>query len=149
MKYLTRLCLAAAITIPVFSAGCTTVTVAKNELPMSFMNHCAAPAGVTVNFGTLTIALGERPTAGYGIDVVGQQQSDDQYEFIYQERRPAPGMMQAQVITEPCMQVILPPHWQQVVVINQDNGQRWQLTPADDRQQHAGRKTPPGVTPAP
>ena len=113
-------------------SGCTTVSSKETQLPMSAMNHCAAPVGVSLSYGSLTIALGDRPNNGYGIELVGQQESAGEYELIYRETLPLPGRMYAQVITQPCLQVILPKDWQQVRVINQDNGQSVTLTPAND-----------------
>lgn len=131
--------IAAALAGMLLSAGCTTISSNETRLPMSSMNHCAAPAGVSLNYGSLTIALGERPNAGYSLEMVGQQESEGRYELIYREQGPQPGRMYAQVITEPCLQVILPKGWQAVVVKNQDSGDTWTLTPADDAAR-AGQK---------
>jgi len=111
-------------------SACTTVKATR--LPMSTMNHCAAPVGVSVKYGTLTIALGDRPSMGYGIEIVGQDENDGKYEFIYQETKPEPGRMYAQVITQPCAQVVLPVDWKQVQVTDQQSGKIQLLTPADD-----------------
>lgn len=122
--------------IPVLSvamtAGCTTVSTKDTQLPMSFMNHCAAAEGVSLKYGSLTIALGERPNNGYGIEVTGQQERAGAYELIYRERRPQPGRAYAQVMTEPCVQIILPKGWHSVLVRNQESGEEWTLMPDDD-----------------
>ena len=110
--------------------ACTTVQ--STRLPMSSMNHCAAPEGVSVKYGTLTIALGERPSLGYGIEIIGQQEDDGAYDFIYRETRPQPDRMYGQVITQPCVQVVLPSDWKRVKVTAQQSGQTTVLTPADD-----------------
>ena len=99
---------------------------------MSSMNHCAAPVGVSVRYGTLTIALGDRPSTGYGVQIVGQQEDSGEYEFIYRETKPQAGRVYAQMITQPCAQVILPKDWQQVTVRHEINGSEIMLTPLDD-----------------
>ncbi len=120
-------------------SACTTVPAQSLRLPMSQTNHCADPVGVTVKQRALTIALGERPTAGYGIDVVAQEGQGDSLALTYRERRPQPGMMHAQVMTSPCLQIMLPSGWQQVTVTNADNGRQWQLTPSDSIEKRMGQ----------
>lgn len=106
-------------------------TVMPLSLPLSTMDQCAAPEGVSLRFNALTIALGERPHAGYGIDLVGQQQDDGDYQLIFRERYPDPDRQYAQVITSPCLQVILPADWQHLTVTDQLSGREWTLTPQD------------------
>ena len=122
------LCVSAVLALP----ACTTVAVQENTLPMSSMNHCAAPVGVSVRYGTLTIALGDRPSTGYGVQIVGQQEDSGEYEFIYRETKPQAGLVYAQMITQPCAQLILPKDWQQVTVRHEINGSEIMLTPLDD-----------------
>ncbi|WP_430462702.1 protease complex subunit PrcB family protein [Thalassolituus sp. LLYu03] len=124
--------LSTALAVTLLATACTTVTSKETQLPMSAMNHCAAPAGVSLSYGSLTVALGERPSAGYGIELVGQLEQAGEYDLTYRETRPQPGRMYAQVITQPCLQVIMPKGWKQVTVTNQDNGKAVTLTPADD-----------------
>lgn len=112
--------------------GCTTTVVTEAELPMSSTNRCVAPVGVSLRYNTLTIALGERPHAGYGIDLIGQQQQQGEYRLLFRERRPEPGRVYAQMLVSPCLQVVMPSHWQTVTVTRQDTGEVWQLTPADE-----------------
>lgn len=113
-------------------AGCTTVVLSDTQLPMSSSNRCAGPAGVSVRYHTLTIAIGERPHTGYGIELVGQQQQNGDYQLLYRETQPQPGMNYAQMLVSPCLQVVLPHNWRSVRVTNQNSGQIWTLTPADD-----------------
>ncbi|WP_286719790.1 protease complex subunit PrcB family protein [Thalassolituus sp. UBA2009] len=110
-------------------SACTTVM--PLSLPLSTMDQCAAPEGVSLRFNALTIALGERPHAGYGIDLVGQQQDDGDYQLIFRERYPDPDRKYAQVITSPCLQVILPAGWQHLTVTDQVSGREWTFTPQD------------------
>lgn len=124
--------LSTALATLLLATSCTTVTSKETQLPMSAINHCAAPAGVSLSYGSLTIALGERPNNGYGIELVGQLESAGEYELIYRETLPLPGRMYAQVMTEPCLQVILPDGWKRVAVTSQDSGKTVILTPADD-----------------
>src|SRR5690606_1715516 len=112
-------------------AGCTTVVLSDTQLPMSSSNRCAGPAGVSVRYHTLTIAIGERPHTGYGIEMVGQQQQNGDYQLMFRETLPQPGMNYAQMLVFRCLQVVLPQHWRSVQVTIKDSGQQWQLTPAD------------------
>ncbi len=130
MKSLFSLLFISLLGVPL--AGCTTVVLSDTQLPMSSSNRCAGPAGVSVRYHTLTIAIGERPHTGYGIELVGQQQQNGDYQLLYRETQPQPGMHYAQMLVSPCLQVVLPHNWRSVVVTNQDSGQQWQLTPADD-----------------
>lgn len=113
-------------------AGCTTVVLSDTQLPMSSSNRCAGPAGVSVRYHTLTIAIGERPHTGYGIELLGQQQQNGDYQLLFRETLPQPGMSYAQMLVSPCLQVVLPHNWRSVRVTNQNSGQIWTLTPADD-----------------
>jgi hypothetical protein len=125
--------IALATTAFLLSSGCTTVASQEVRLPMSKMNHCAEAEGLTLRYGTLTIALGERPNTGYGLELVGQSERDGEFDLLYREIRPQPGRMYAQVITQPCLQVILPKGWHKVTVKNQQTGDETVLTPAQDR----------------
>lgn len=116
----------------IWLSGCTTALLSDAELPMSSSNRCAGPVGVSVRYHTVTIALGERPHTGYGIELVGQQQKAGEYRLLYRETLPQPGMQYAQMLVSPCLQVVLPRDWSGVTVIHQDTGRQWRLTPADD-----------------
>ncbi len=120
------LCLAG---LTMMLSACTTVM--PLSLPLSTMNHCAAPEGVSLRFNALTIALGERPHAGYGIDLVGQQQDHGDYQLIFRERYPDPDRKYAQTMTSPCLQVILPAGWHHLTVTDQVSGREWTFTPQD------------------
>ncbi|MCD8521218.1 MAG: protease complex subunit PrcB family protein [Saccharospirillaceae bacterium] len=117
--------------------ACTTVM--PLSLPLSTMDQCAAEPGVSLRFNALTIALGERPHTGYGIDLVGQQQDDGDYQLIFRERYPAPDRQYAQVMTSPCLQVILPAGWQHLTVTDQLSGQEWTFTPQDPMNKQPSR----------
>lgn len=125
--------IALATSAVLLNGGCTTVASQEVRLPMSKMNHCAEAEGLTLRYGTLTIALGERPNTGYGLELVGQSERDGEFDLIYRETRPQPGRNYAQVITQPCLQVILPKRWHKVTVKNQQTGDQTILTPVDDR----------------
>ena len=120
--------LLAVLPVTLLSA-CTTVM--PTNLPLSTMDQCAAEEGVSLRFNALTIALGERPHSGYGIDLVGQQQRDGEYQLMFRERYPQPGMNYAQVITSPCLQVILPAGWHHLTVTDQLSGREWTFTPQE------------------
>ncbi|ASP40422.1 hypothetical protein CHH28_17825 [Bacterioplanes sanyensis] len=129
------------VALPVLAlwlSACTTAPKAPMQLPMSQTNHCAVPVGVHVKQRALTISLGQKPTAGYGIDVVAQEGNDESLTLTFRERSPAPGMVVAQVMTSPCLEVMLPPNWQQVTVLRAGTQQRWQFS-ANDQVKRLGQ----------
>lgn len=90
--------------------------------------NCPFPAGVdlTTDRQALRISLGRRPTAGYGIELTRQDVEGDHLVLEFSEQQPKG--MAAQMLTSPCMTVLLPDDWQQLVVQNRQNGQRWQFS---------------------
>jgi PrcB C-terminal len=54
------------------------------------------------------VFLGERNSAGYGVQITSVRQTPDAIVVEYRERRPAPGSMTAQVITSPFQLVSIP-----------------------------------------
>lgn len=110
--------------------ACATAPVDAVRLPMSQTNHCAAPAGVTVKQRALTISLGQRPTSGYAIDVVAQEGSEHSLTLTFRETTPAAGMMVAQVMTSPCLEVMLPQGWQEVTIKRSGTVQQWHFNAA-------------------
>jgi len=66
-----------------------------------------------VNFATHIVAAafaGERPSAGFEIEITGARDLDRDLEIIVEERSPGPGMMAAQMIVTPFHIVSLPRH---------------------------------------
>lgn len=71
------------------------------------------PAPPTVDFsrqGVLLISMGQRPTAGYGLDLApaAARLRDGVLEIGVDWQEPGPGGMAAQVVTTPCLLLQLP-----------------------------------------
>ncbi len=60
--------------------------------------------------GVLLIGMGQRPTAGYGLALAegSPQLKGDILEIRVDWREPAPGRLQAQVLTAPCLLLKIP-----------------------------------------
>lgn len=113
-------------------SACTTTVIKEDELPLSRNNMCAEPEGASLRYHTVTMALGSRPNTGYSIELVAQTRRSGEFQFIYREVKPALGRHYAQMMTAPCIQVVLPQDWKKAVIVHADTKQRWQFTPADD-----------------
>src|SRR5690349_8171962 len=64
-----------------------------------------------VDFASRLVAAafaGERPSSGYGIEIVGTSDASNGVTLGVNERRPAPGTVAAQIITFPFHMVTLP-----------------------------------------
>lgn len=114
--------------------GCTTVVLP--ELAITQINQCAAPKGASLKYNTLTLALGERPSAGYGIELLSVQQRGEVVEIRYRERQPTPPSARTGK-TSPCMQLTLPHGWQKLVLIDQASARTLTLSHNDDRAQES------------
>lgn len=57
----------------------------------------------------LRVGMGQRPTAGYSIEVVRAELAGDVLTLHVDWQEPAPGMLSAQVITHPCVVLQLAP----------------------------------------
>lgn len=70
------------------------------------------PPASAVDFsreGVLLIAMGQRPTAGYGLSLSDTVTFEDGVLTVWVDwREPPPGARQAQVVTNPCLLVQLP-----------------------------------------
>ncbi|MCY0963637.1 protease complex subunit PrcB family protein [Parathalassolituus penaei] len=90
--------------------------------------NCPYPAGVDLDNHrqSVRISLGRRPSAGYHIELTRQDVDSGNLFLEFSEQRP--DGMAAQMLTSPCMTVSLPDDWQQLVVQNRQNGQRWQFS---------------------
>ncbi|MBE0483482.1 MAG: protease complex subunit PrcB family protein [Bacterioplanes sp.] len=97
-------------------------------LAITASNHCADPAGVAMRGNAVTIALGSRPTTGYGVDLVNQAGRVTDMVLTFQEKKPAPNTMQGQMMTSPCLQIMLPTEWQKLTVIDQESQQHWHFS---------------------
>lgn len=97
-------------------------------LAITASNHCADPEGVAMRGNAVTIALGSRPTTGYGVDIVKQDGRVTDMVLTYRERTPSPNQLQGQMMTAPCLQIMLPPEWQQLTIVNQETDKRWRFT---------------------
>lgn len=106
-------------------ASCTTSTVLLQ--PSEPQQNCTAHEGVAlINRDGVRLSLGQRPSAGYGIDH-SVREEEGVVSIHYRETRPPEGSLSAQVITTPCVYVPLPQNWQKARVVNKDNGQTWEF----------------------
>lgn len=65
----------------------------------------------------LLIAMGRKPTTGFGLTLSAVEKAGDTLKLRVSTRTPAPGMVRAQMITEPCLVVSVPREgWQQITV---------------------------------
>src|SRR5690606_15189461 len=103
-------------------AGCTAVVLSDTQLPMSSSNRCAGPLGVSVRYHTFTCAIGERPHAGYGIELAAQQQHSGDYLLVYRGPLAQPGMNYARMLVAPCLQVVVLRHCRSVQVTSKARG---------------------------
>ncbi len=124
---LRSLCLISALTVTV-SACSLMQRTPMPTLAITASNHCADPEGVAMRGNAVTIALGSRPTTGYGVDIVQQAGRVSDMVLTFQEKKPAPNTMQGQMMTSPCLQIMLPAEWQKLTVIDQESQQRWRFT---------------------
>lgn len=73
--------------------------------------HSTNKAAPMVDLSSRTIVavfLGSRPSAGYGVDIVGTRQDGNALVVQWRERRPGPDQVAAEVITSPMQAVSLP-----------------------------------------
>lgn len=66
--------------------------------------HAGERARPEVDFGremVVAVFLGSRPTAGFGVGIVGVREEGGATIVAYRETRPRPGTVAAQVITSP------------------------------------------------
>jgi hypothetical protein len=56
----------------------------------------------------LAVFLGSRPTAGYGVEIIGTKEANGALTVQYRQTRPPPGAITAQVITMPYVMVAVP-----------------------------------------
>ena len=79
------------------------------EVTSPRMNPPPAPAVDFSREGVLLIAMGQRPSAGYGLSLEGETTVRDGVLAVRVDwREPQPGYRQAQVVTSPCLLVKVP-----------------------------------------
>ena len=92
-------------------------------MPVRHEQHCDIGEGVSLlSNAELRIGLGQRPSAGYTIDLTQHWNGAD-VSVHYREIRPDADALVAAVITTPCVTLSLPDGWQEVEVYHSDNGQ--------------------------
>lgn len=75
----------------------------------SRMNPPPAPAVDFSREGVLLIAMGQRPSSGYGLSLAGDATVRDGVLTVPVDwREPPPGFLQAQVVTSPCLLLKVP-----------------------------------------
>ncbi len=63
----------------------------------------------TIDFSkkiVLAVFLGERPNAGYSVEILSITAAPNATKVVYSVKKPAPGAMTAQMITQPCHIVV-------------------------------------------
>ena len=95
------------------------------ELESRVSLHCAVIESVSLVDGELTINAGEKPTPGYGIEIVSQTRDRERITVAYRLSTPAAGAILPQMMTSPCRQIQLPEDWKRLNVSNEDSGQTW------------------------
>ena len=83
------------------------------------------------NEGVLLIAMGQRPTAGYGLgfEPGSVQLVDSTLRITVAWQEPAPGYLQAQVVTHPCVLLKLPiVPFRHIQVLDSDGRMRLQTS---------------------
>jgi len=81
------------------------------EFDTLWRQHAPERPAPTVDFSremVVGVFLGSRPTAGYGVDILGTREDQGTLVVQYRERRPARGMITAQVLTSAFQIVALP-----------------------------------------
>ena len=87
--------------------------VARNaaEWAALWREHSGESKPPSVDFGSHTVIaifLGSRPTAGYGVQIIGTRDVNGTLLVQWQERRPGGGDILAQVLTSPATIVSIP-----------------------------------------
>lgn len=73
------------------------------------MNPPPAPAVDFSREGVVLVGMGQRPSAGYGLSLAGDVTVQDGVLAVRVDwREPAPGHLQAQVVTSPCLLLKVP-----------------------------------------
>jgi hypothetical protein len=78
------------------------------ELPVQARQQFDA---VKVNWSAenvLIVSLGQKPSAGYGIELNNWLLEQDHWQVMRNTQKPMAGRMQAQMITSPCLMVKIP-----------------------------------------
>ena len=74
----------------------------------------------------VTIMAGDKPTPGYGIDIIRSTLEKTNIEILFSIVGPPPGRMLPQMMTKPCLEIALPnDNWQTISVTSADSGQAW------------------------
>lgn len=96
------------------------------------MNPPAPPAVDFPGEGVLLIAMGQRPSAGYGLNLIGDSVAiqDGVLTVQVEWREPQPGYRQAQMISNPCLLLKFP----------EGNFSRFQVRDQDGRVRLEGRR---------
>jgi hypothetical protein len=88
------------------------VTVRDRDEWASFWStHAPGRPAPSVDFAremVVGVFMGTRPTAGFGVEIVGYRDSADGIVVQYRERAPARGAITAQVIVSPYHLVVVP-----------------------------------------
>lgn len=73
--------------------------------------HAGATPRPAVDLGSRTVVavfLGSRPSAGYQVEITGTREKNGVLFVLWQERRPDPGDVTAQILTSPAVIATVP-----------------------------------------
>ena len=123
-------------TIAIISCGSLPATTVTKPLEVAVVSGDACGAFPTVTYRAaqaempqqLTIMAGDRPTPGYQVIVSSATQQGSQIDINYFIQTPPPGSFLPQMMTRPCVNVMLPKQgWSRLKVINVETEQAWQF----------------------
>lgn len=76
----------------------------------------------------LLVAMGRKPTPGFGLNLVNAESDGETLNIRVSAHSPAPGMVMAQMITEPCLILSVPQQGWQKISISGAGPTKWSLT---------------------
>jgi hypothetical protein len=78
------------------------------ELPVQSRQQFEAVKVNWLEENVLIVSLGQKPSAGYGIELNNWLLEQDHWQVMRTSQKPIAGRMQAQMITSPCIMVKIP-----------------------------------------
>jgi hypothetical protein len=78
------------------------------ELPVQSRQQLAAAKVNWLAENVLIVSLGQKPSAGYGIELNNWLLEQDHWQVMRTAHKPMAGRMQAQMLTSPCIMVKIP-----------------------------------------
>jgi hypothetical protein len=97
------------------------------ELPASIRGQMSHAQVNWIEENVLLVSLGQKPSAGYGIELTNWLIEQDHWQVVRVSHQPAEGSMQAMMMTSPCVLVKIPKRVKSFSLLN-EQGQalgRW------------------------